>query len=254
MKHIFFLLLFLVGQLFSQSDLEKANLAYGSRALGSKKNKANESQIKLAIKYYTAAISDEGALDASTGILKSYYYYGKYVLQNNDAKKKIFNKAVSLGEKFIIEYPESPGIRYWYLVNLGSWAEVYGVIAAARSGFADTMKVHSEKIIELDSYFNDGGGYFMLGVVHLRAPYVPFFLSWPDKDKAEELLKSASLIGKFTLPQKFNYAKALYKNNKKEEAFDLLKDVINSTPSGKGRVEMWDQIIEAKEFIESIKD
>ena len=56
------------------------------------------------------------------------------------------------------------------------------MIAAARSGFADTMKVHSEKIIKLDNKYNDGGGYFMLGVVHLRAPYVPFFLSWPDKD------------------------------------------------------------------------
>ena len=183
MKHILFPLFFFLSHLFSQSDLEKANLAYASRSSESIKNKANESQILLAIQYYLAAIENESSHQASIGILKSYYYYGKFVLDDNDEKKKIFNKAVRLGEKFIIEYPDSPGIRYWYLVNLGSWAEVYGVIAAARSGFADTMKAHSEKIIELDNKYNDGGGYFMLGVVHLRAPYVPFFFHGPIKTK-----------------------------------------------------------------------
>ena len=57
------------------------------------------------------------------------------------------------------------------------------------------MKTHSEKIIELDPDYKDGGGYFMLGVVHLRTPYVPFFLSWPDKDEAERLLKIAEKCG-----------------------------------------------------------
>ena len=254
MKHIFFPLLLLIGQLFSQSNLEKANSAYASRASGSIKNEADESQIKSAIKFYLAAIENENSIEASIGILKSYYYYGKYALDDNDKKKKIFNNAVSLGKKFIIDYPESPGIRYWYLVNLGSWAEEYGVIAAARSGFADTMKVHSEKIIKLDNKYNDGGGYFMLGVVHLRAPYVPFFLSWPDKDKAEKFLKSASITGEYTLPQKFNYAKALYKNNKTKEALDLLKDIIKSTPSGENRVESWNQIIEAEKYIQYINE
>ena len=254
MKHILFSLFFFLSHLFSQSDLEKANLAYTSRSSESIKNKANESQILLAIQYYLAAIENESSHQASIGILKSYYYYGKFVLDDNDEKKKIFNKAVRLGEKFIIEYPDSPGIRYWYLVNLGSWAEVYGVIAAARSGFADTMKAHSEKIIELDNKYNDGGGYFMLGVVHLRAPYVPLFLSWPDKNKAEQLLKSAATTGKFTLPQKFNYAKSLYENNNKKEAFVILQEIIQSTPTGENQVEMWDQIIEAKQYMENIKD
>ncbi len=254
MKHTLFLSFFIIDFLFSQTNLEKANSAYASRASGSIKNEANESQIKTAIKFYLAAIENENKIEASIGILKSYYYYGKYVLDDNDEKKTIFNNAVELGKNFITDYPESAGIRYWYLVNLGSWAEEYGVIAAARSGFADTMKVHSEKIIKLDNQYNDGGGYFMLGVVHLRAPYIPFFLSWPDKVKAEKLLKSASITGKYTLPQKFNYAKALYKNNKTKEALDLLKNIIKSTPSGENRVESWDQIIEAEKFIQNIKE
>ena len=254
MKLVFLFLILPTHYLFAQPDLEKANLAYAARSFGSVKNKADKSQINLAIKHYLSAIRNNNTLQASKGILKSYYFYGKYVTNDIDEKKKIFNNAVKLGEKFIVEYPTSPGVRYWYLVNLGSWAEVYGVIAAARSGFADTMKIHSEKIIELDNEYKDGGGYFMLGVVHLRAPYVPFFLSWPDKNKAERLLESATLTGKNTLPQKFNYAKALYRNNQKTKAKKLLEEITNSTPKGENKVEEWDQIIEAKKYHDSIKE
>ena len=254
MKNFLFPFFFSTSLLFAQSDLEKANSAYSLRSAGSIKNKADNIQIDLAIKHYESAIKRNNSLEATEGILKSYYFSGQYVSSNIDEKKKIFNKAVKLGEKFILEYPESPGIRYWYLVNLGSWAEAYGVIAAARSGFADTMRVHSEKIIDMDSMYNNGGGYFMLGVVHLRAPYIPFFLPWPDKVKAEKLLESATKTGENTLPQKFNYAKVLYKNNQKIKALKFLNEVIKSNPSGENKVEEWDQILEAKKFLMSIEE
>lgn len=253
MKNFLLPLFFFTNPLFAQSDLEKANSAYSLRSAGSIKNKADNSQIDLAIKHYKYAIKKNNSLEASKGILKSYYFSGKYASSDMDEKKKIFSKAVKLGEKFILKYPESPGIRYWYLVNLGSWAEAYGVIEAARSGFADTMREHSRKIIDLNSMYNNGGGYFMLGVVHLRAPYIPFFLSWPDKVKAEKLLESATITGENTLPQKFHYAKALYKNNQKVKALRLLNEVIKSNPSGENKVEEWDQILEAKNFVMSIK-
>ena len=99
-------------------------------------------------------------------------------------KKKIFNKGKALGEKYIQKYPNSVQFRYWYLVNLGSWAQVYGILTAAREGVADQMKTHSEKIIALDPNYQDGGGYFMLGAVHYKSPYIPFLLSWPDNDDA----------------------------------------------------------------------
>ena len=48
----------------------------------------------------------------------------------------------------IESYPESAPARYWYLVNLGSWAEVYGIFSAAKEGVADLMRGHSNKIIQ----------------------------------------------------------------------------------------------------------
>ena len=61
-------------------------------------------------------------------------------------------KGKDLGEKLIISYPESAAARYWFLVNLGSWAEVYGTMAAAKEGVAGLMRNHAKKItIRLDA-------------------------------------------------------------------------------------------------------
>ena len=94
----------------------------------------------------------------------------------------------------------------------------------------------------------------MLGVVHLRTPYVPFFLSWPDKDEAERLLKIALNKGENILVQRLYYAKALYKNNKQDAALKIFNEVANAEPSKENQVEDWDQIIEAKLFLKNLKN
>ena len=93
------------------------------------------------------------------------------------------------------KFPNSVEYRYWYLVNLGSWAEEYGVFAAAREGVADQMRYHSKKIIEIDPYYENGAGYFLLGAVHYKAPYIPFILSWPNNNDALKYLELAQATG-----------------------------------------------------------
>ncbi len=254
MKSTLFFSFFTIHFLFSQSDLENALNAYTLRSKGSIKNIAKPIHINSAIAFYNSALHKESSPEAAIGILKSYYFKGKYVLNDIEEKKVIFDKAVKLGIGFIDQYPNDAGIIYWYLTNLGSWAEVFGIIAAAREGFADIMKMNSEKIIDLDPEYKDGGGYFMLGVVHLRTPYIPFLLSWPDKDEAERLLKIALNIGEQPLAQKVYYAKALYQNDRQLAAEKILIEVSNAAPSKDNHVEDWDQIIEAKQFLVKIKN
>ncbi|MEC9006777.1 MAG: hypothetical protein VX731_01500 [Candidatus Neomarinimicrobiota bacterium] len=254
MKSTLFFSFFTIHFLFSQSDLENALNAYTLRSKGSIKNIAKPIHINSAIAFYNSALHKESSPEAAIGILKSYYFKGKYVINDIEEKKVIFDKAVKLGIGFIDQYPNDAGIRYWYLTNLGSWAEVFGIIAAAREGFADIMKMNSEKIIDLDPEYKDGGGYFMLGVVHLRTPYIPFLLSWPDKDEAERLLKIALNTGEQPLVQKVYYAKALYQNDRQLAAEKILIEVSNAAPSKDNHVEDWDQIIEAKQFLVKIKN
>ena len=156
-----------------------------------------------------------------------------------------------LGEKYIVKYPDSPAFRYWYLVNLGSWAQVYGILTAAREGVADIMKTHSEKIIVLDPEYQDGGGYFMLGAVHLKSPYIPFLLSWPDKNKAVDYLSRATYTGESTLVQKRYLAHASYKTGNKKYARGLLEEIIRSKPSEDEYLEDLEDIREAKLLLKS---
>ena len=112
------------------------------------------------------------------------------------------------------------------------------------------MKEHAEKIIELDSQYQDGGGYFMLGAVHFKSPYIPFLLPWPDNDKAIKYLQLALENGAQTLNQKVYLAKALIKDGQHNKAKTLLKEVINSQPDSTKIIEDLNDIKEAQELLE----
>ena len=212
---------------------------------------ASTVHIDKAIKLFESDLNNNENVELILYLLKSYYFKGEYVLKDKDSKKDIFDKGKKLAEKYILIHPESAGIRYWYLVNLGKWAEVYGIFKAAREGVSDIMKTQSEKIIELDSNYKDGGGYFMLGAVHLKSPYIPFLLSWPDKNKAVEYFKLAMNTGRQSLAQKKYLADALYETGSIDQAKKILEEIISSTPSPEDRLEDLNDIHEAQELLKT---
>ena len=225
---------------------------YSKRQAGSNGSLASNENIDKAIEQFSSALqTSETEKEAALYLLKSYYYKAKFAVQEKEEKKRIFNEGKALGEKYIEKYPTSPEFRYWYLVNLGSWAQVYGILTAAREGVSDLMKTHSEKIIELDPEYRNGGGYFMLGAVHYKSPYIPFLLSWPDNDEAIKYLQMAIETGKAEMNQKNYLAQAINKAGQKEKAIKLLTEVINTEPDPATLVEDLDDIEEARQLLEN---
>ena len=245
------LLCFMVAYgICSQNELEKGITLYNQRLEGSVKSSAKPEPITNAISHFQYALKNSATeTDAELYLLKSYYFRGKYVHKNKEKQKADFSEGKNLGERYIKKYPDSAPFRYWYLVNLGSWSEVYGIITAARKGVADLMREHSEIIISLDPEYENGGGYFMLGAVHFKSPYIPFFLSWPDNSDAIKYLTKALNIGEATPNQKVYLAQALYKDGQKNRAIDMLKEVANMQPSEKGTVKDWEQIELAEQLL-----
>ena len=131
-----------------EGSFEKGVVFYDARSQGAVGYDVKSSSIESAIKQFKKAFL-ESELDAGIYLMKSYYFKGKFISNNDEEKKKVFSKGKDLGEKLIISYPESSAARYWFLVNLGSWAEVYGTMAAAKEGVAGLMRNHAKKIIEL---------------------------------------------------------------------------------------------------------
>ena len=226
---------------------------YSQRQAGSENSLASNQNIETAIEQFSSALQTaETEKEAALYLLKSYYYKAEFAIQDKEEKKSIFNEGKALGEKYIEKYPTSPEFRYWYFVNLGSWAQVYGILTAAREGVSDLMRTHSEKIIELDPDYRNGGGYFMLGAVHFKSPYIPFLLSWPDNDKAIKYLQLAVETGKAEMNQKNYLAQAVNKNGQHEKARKLLTEVINTEPDPANLVEDLDDIKEAKQLLEDL--
>jgi len=226
---------------------------YSKRQASSNGSLASNENIDKAIEQFSSALqTSDTEKEAALHLLKSYYYKAEFAVQDKEEKKSIFNEGKALGEKYIEKYPTSPEFRYWYLVNLGSWAQVYGILTAAREGVSDLMRTHSEKIIELDPDYRNGGGYFMLGAVHFKSPYIPFLLSWPDNDKAIKYLQLAVETGKAEMNQKNYLAQAVNKNGQHEKARKLLTEVINTEPDPANLVEDLDDIKEAKQLLEDL--
>ena len=226
---------------------------YEKRQEGSKGTLASNENIDKAIEQFSAALlSPNSEKDAALYLLKSYYYKAEFAVQNRNEKKKIFNEGKALGEKYIEKYPASAEFIYWYLVNLGSWAQVYGILTAAREGVSDLMRTHSEKIIELDPEYQNGGGYFMLGAVHFKSPYIPFLLSWPDNDDAIKYLQLSVDTGNAEMNQKNYLARALSKDGQDKKARALLEEVLNTKPSTATLVEDLDDIKEARQLLEDL--
>ena len=244
MKLVHFLFLFSV---LCASNLNEGISYYESRGNNYQNLVASTKNIDKAISFFEKMIeSNQHDKESTIFLLKSYYYKGEYLVSNSDEKKTIFNLGKSLAESAINKFPNSVEIRYWYLVNLGSWAKVYGIFKAAREGVADIMKEQSKVIISLDSEYEDGGGYFMLGAVHYKSPYIPFILSWPDIDIAIENLDKSVKTGYATFNQQNYLAQAYHKAGNTKMAKELLRNVINSTPRQSNIVEDLNDIDEAK--------
>jgi len=245
---LFFCLSMMVAS--AKANMLKGIELYENRHLGSINNSASNQNINKAIKYFLNEMNNpEFEKEAALFLLKSYYYKGEFTTQEKQEKKMIFNKGKSLGEKYINKFPNSVAFRYWYLVNLGSWAQVYGIFTAAREGVADIMKAHSERIIQLDPEYEDGGGYFMLGAVHYKSPYIPFLLSWPNNNDAIKYLQIALQTGSKRLNQKVYLAKALIKNNQQQKAKILLLEVVSANPDSFHLVEELDEINDAHKLL-----
>ena len=231
-------------------SFEKGVELYDLRSKQSVGLKANPVYIDSAISSFSTAKNIKSyELEASIYLLKCFYFKGKYVFDNQEEKKNIFNKGKELGESLIRSYPKSPGAYYWYLVNLGSWSEEYGIIAAAREGAADIMFKYSNKIIELDKNYADGGGYFLLGAAHFKAPYIPFILSWPNNKEAIKYLKKATETGEETASQTVYLAQAFFKNKEKGRAINLLNNLLKKEKSSDHLIEDLEQHQKAKNLL-----
>jgi hypothetical protein len=213
------------------SELDFGKRWYERRSEEANGLETNPTAINRAI-YFLHQALEHRATDEEAGILllKSYYFKGNFATQGQEQKRLVFAQGKELGEKLLQRYPNSPGLRMFYSANLGKWGEYSGVLAAAESGIADTIRENAEKILEIDASYGQGAGYYLLGAIHFRAPYIPFLLPWPDNKKAIANLRKAHGMNPDSLGIKLMLAQALRRQGDNAAAFALLEEVSHQSP------------------------
>lgn len=222
------LLVFLSTNLTAQdAHLEKAEAYFEDRFAEIVDGKAKPDNIDKAIKHYKKSKQEP---EKYIGLLKSYEFKGSWTPVTPEQQKEYYEKGISLGEEKIKVYPKSPGINYWYLANLGRWGDLIDIATAAKEGILDDTRDLSNKVIDLDPGYHQAGALRILGVIHLKAPTIPFVLSWPSKEKALKLLERAYDIAPQNAANAYFYSKALIENNRESSAKEILNHLAKRDP------------------------
>lgn len=238
----FSVLLLFALNLTAQNLLQEADGYYDNRGAVFHQDKliADDANINQAIELYKKAIETSTGAEKEEAIwklMRAYYFKGKYTTNDSEAKKKIYDLGKDLGKAGLAEFPESVGIHLFSAIVWGVWGEEYGIMKAARQGVAGKIKEHCEKVIQLDPNFDEGGGYRVLGRVYFKAPKIPLILGWPSKKKAVEILEQGYKIAPRNLNTRQFLAEALYSQDQKERAIQMMKDILAETETIEGIAE-----------------
>lgn len=220
------------------NPLQKGVKWYQRRAEGGGDTTADPEPINHAIAHFQRAMEGSNADTApALYLLKSYFFKGTYVPMPSRRRRTILSRGKKLGQRMVERHPESAPLKFWYAVNLGRWSEEYGIVAAAREGIAGTMRQLCKDVIRLDPRYEGGGGYWLLGRVHYKTPYIPLFLTWPSNQDAIGLFERALEIAPDEPLTHLYYAEVLHAEGRTEEGLDHLNRILEGPVRDEMRVE-----------------
>jgi len=203
----------------ASSLVERGDKFFQIRGVNHMGDWAVPGNIRNALDLYIEAYDmGEPSQELIEKILHASYFYANYAKTDKEKQKKAVDRALEIGTKGLKAYPDSAGINYWMASLWGRWSGLHGRIASARKDVALKVKAFAEKTIELDPSYCEGGGYRTLGRLHYKTPKIPFFLTWPNKKKALELLEKAVKEAPDNLTNRLFYAESLIERGKRDQA------------------------------------
>lgn len=235
----------------AQSFLEKGTKYYNLRAEKHEGLKVDSTNINLAIEHLNKALASDNE-KATALLLQAYYFKAAFVVRAKDEQKRNWLLGKSLGEKGIKSYPKNKHILLWYIANYSKYGEAQGVIASAKNGLADKMKSFTEKLLQIDSTFNDGAAHKILGVLHYKVPKIPLLISWPNKSLSKYHLTAALKLNPKSISNLYYYAEYLFEVDKQTESKLILERLIKIPPRKSNLIEDMYDISNAKKLLKKM--
>ena len=262
--------------------MARGNAAYLRRAEGHSGAVAQAGPIDESIAAYQQLLEqDPENLEARWRLLRSLYFQGEHVLQDDDQRLALYDRARSIADvgreqlakraglgddpdsmktekvaAALAETPDSAEIYFWSAVHWGLWGRYRGKLAAAKEGVAKKIRNFSEVVIALDEEIEEAGGHRVLGRLHSEAPKLPIFTGWVDRKVAVSELRRAIELTPEAPLTRYYLAEALLEHfpEQKPEAREILEDLAELQPDPAWAVEHTQVIEDAKELLESLDD
>lgn len=262
--------------------MARGDAAYLRRSEGHSGAVARAEPIAESISAYDEMLAlSPDDLEARWKLLRSLYFQGEHVLQDDDERLALYERAreiadvgreqlaiaAGLGDKpdsmnaeklaaALTGDTDAARIYFWSAVHWGLWGRYRGKMAAAKEGVAKKIRSFSEVVIAIDEEIEEAGGHRVLGRLHSEAPKLPFFTGWVDRKTAVSELRRAIELAPTGLLTYYYLADALLEHfpDQKQEALDLLNDLVQREPDPAWVVEHTQVIEDAKALLQSLQD
>ena len=183
----------------------------------------DDANLDTAYDLLEGVIEEDSSCGWAYGLISEIYYWtGEYT----DADDKLFNfeQGVDWGKKGVEANENSLEANFWLAVNYGNFGQEKGIMKSLE--LVKPIKMHCERVLEIDESYFYGGPWRVLGRLYHKAPGFPFSIG--DSKKAVEYLEKAVEFGpKFYLNHLF-IAELYQSLRNKDKAKEHLEWIINA--------------------------
>lgn len=151
-----------------------------------------------------------------------YFWLGEYSESSAD-KDHYFGQGVEAGKKAVELVPDSVAANLWYGANMGSHGVVRGIMSSLF--YLGPIEKHGKRAMEIDESYFYGAPLRLMGRFYHQAPGFP--IGPGDSNKGIEILEKAVQVGPDFLYNHVYLAEVYMAKRRKDEARELLEDVLN---------------------------
>ena len=192
-----------------------------------------------------ATTKDPGNYDAQWQLSKFNYYLATHTTDDTE-RDKAFRDGINAGESATKLQPEKADGHFWLGANYGGAAERSAIQGLAT---VDDIKKQMETVLRLDSGYQNGSAYMVLGLVYLNAPA----LVGGDPKKAVEIMEQGQSYGEPNAFFHLNLAKAYAKVGRTDDARKQLDAILKMSPDQNYLPEYKEASTEAQKLMSEIK-
>jgi len=204
------------------------------------------SRIDRARDLLESTVGRDGAADARSLVLlsRAWYLYAENRAETEEARLAAYEKGRSAAERAIARAPDDPEAHLWYAINLGSWAQVKGLLRSLLT--LQTIRREVDTVLRLAP--DNVDAHIMAGSLNREIPAI----MGGDKAKAEEHYKTAKRLAPHRSGGRIELAKLYINQGRVAEARQELQGVLDETaPDDRSRWELV-EVPKAREMLRSL--